>query len=263
MIDFIKKYEVWIFLILAPISNTIFVYLRILELIPGRVYMYGRFLILLFLLIVIVKITKGNVGLKNIFKPMKKWHIPFKWYFFALIFAPSVACLTLFLKANYLGDFSIFKMNVSLINNFDFMFNIILWAFVGEVVWVSYAVRELSKVMNILFASQIVGLTWGFWWAPIVWLNFGVIPDLPLWPMIINMMGAAGMCAYIYVQTKSGICVWLLQCMLNTSIVLFQVAPTTGGILTYKVFSILYFTVMLVFMYSLNRRKKIKTININ
>ena len=67
------------------------------------------------------------------------------------------------------------------------MFNIILWAFVGEVVWVSYAVRELSKVMNILFASQIVGLTWGFWWAPIVWLNFGVIPDLPLWPMIINM----------------------------------------------------------------------------
>lgn len=257
MRDFIKKYEVWVFLILAPIANGIFVYGIDANIIPGRLYLRGRFFLLLFLLVSIIWYTQGKEGIKDIFKPMLNWKIPLKWWFFAFIFASSIACITLLLKALYLNnDFTVFEISFKHVTDPLFMFYTILFAFVGEVVWVSYAVRKLSKILNLFYASQITGLVWGIWWFPIVWFNMGVIPDLPLLPLIINMMGAAGMCAFVYAKTKSGLVVWLLQLMLNTSGVLFPVTPTFGGIPTYTAFSLIYFIIMLAFMLSLKSSKQ-------
>jgi len=247
--SFIRKYEIWVFLFFAPISNAVFVYGIKLHLIPGRLYIYGRFFLLLFLLMAMVKFSRGNSGLKELFKPMFNWKIPLRWYVFALCFAPSVACLTLYLRSLYLGiDFTDFTLNFAIFCDFFFTFNLILFALVGEVVWVSFAVRQLSKIMNPFFASQIVGAVWTLWWIPIVIMNDGVIEDLPIVALMINMMGAAGMCAFIYGKTKSGICVWVLQIMLNSSCLIFPVSPRSD-VTTYWAFSIVYFLVMLVFMF--------------
>ncbi len=247
--NFIKTYEIWIFLLFAPITSAIFVYGVHLHLIPGRLYLHGRFFVLLFLLIGMVKLTRGNAGLKDLFKPMLIWKVPLQWYLFAFFFASSIACLTLYLRSLYLGvDFTDFTLNFSYFSSFYFTFNIILFALVGEVVWVSFAVRELSKIMNPFFASQIVGAVWTLWWIPIVIMNDGVIEDLPIVALMINMMGAAGMCAFIYGKTKSGICVWVLQIMLNSSCLIFPVSPRSD-VTTYWAFSIVYFLVMLVFMF--------------
>lgn len=247
--NFIKTYEIWIFLLFAPITSAIFVYGVHLHLIPGRLYLHGRFFVLLFLLIGMVKLTRGNAGLKDLFKPMLIWKVPVRWYLFAFFFASSIACLTLYLRSLYLGvDFTDFTLNFSYFSSFYFTFNIILFALVGEVVWVSFAVRELSKIMNPFFASQIVGAIWTLWWIPIVIMNDGVIEDLPIVALMINMMGAAGMCAFIYGKTKSGICVWVLQIMLNSSCLIFPVSPRSD-VTTYWAFSIFYFLVMLVFMF--------------
>ncbi|WP_178984933.1 hypothetical protein [Winogradskyella helgolandensis] len=259
MKDFIKKYEIWIFLILAPISSAVIVLASIKGLIPGPLYTHGRFYALLLLLVLIVKFTKGNAGLKTIFKPMLKWKVHPKWYLFSLSFAVLVGLLTLFLKSIYNStEFSLFDI--------DFHFQslrvsivILMWAFVGEVVWVSYSVRELSKKMTPFFASQVVGLFWTLWWAPLVILNVSVINDLPIWALLINMLGAAGMCAVVYGKTKSGICVWILQYMLNMSLLTIPVSPKLGGIPTYIGFSVLYFVIMLIFMYFMNPAKAFTT----
>jgi hypothetical protein len=251
--NFIKTYEIWVFLFFAPITSAIFVYGMHLHLIPGRLYIHGRFFLLLFLLIGLLKITRGNRGIKDLFKPMLIWKVPLRWYLFAFVFASFIACLTLFLKALYLGtDFTPINLNFSVVGSLGFTLNMILFALVGEVVWVSFAVRQLSKNMNPFFASQIVGVVWGLWWTPIVMLNAGVIENLPILALVINMMGAAGMCAIVYGQTKSGICVWILQIMLNFSILVFPVSPASG-IPNYWAFSIVYFLVMLSLMYYFNR----------
>ena len=243
--SFIKTYEIWIFLLLAPLSNAIFVYGVQLHLIPGRLYLHGRFFLLLFLLMGMVKFARGNSGLKYLFSPMFVWKVPLRWYFFSFFFAASIACLTLYLKSLYLGiNFTDFTLNYSIFGDFHFTFNLILFALVGEVVWVSFAVRQLSIILNPFFASQIVGVVWALWWIPIVIFNVGVIPDLPILALIINMMGAAGMCAIVYGQTKSGICVWILQVMLNSSCLIFAVAPSSD-VPTYWAFSIVYFLVLL------------------
>lgn len=251
---FIKTYEIWIFLLMAPISNAIFVYGIQLDLIPGRLYIHGRFFLLLFLLMAMVKLTRGQNGLKDLFRPMTIWKVPLRWYVFSFIFAPFIACLTLYLKSLYFGgNFTDFTINYSVLASFEFTFNLILFALVGEVVWVSYAVRQLSKIMNPFYASQIVGVVWALWWTPIVIFNVGVIPNLPIVALIINMMGAAGMCAIVYGQTKSGICVWILQILLNTSGLIFPISPSSD-VPTYWAFSIIYFIVMLGLMYYFNLR---------
>lgn len=130
----------------------------------------------------------------------------------------------------------------------------------GEVVWVSYAIRELSKITKPFYASQIVGFFWALWWIPSILINTGVILDLPLWPVFLNMMGAAGMCAVVYAKTKSGICVWILQWTVNMSILILPVSPKIGGIPTYLAFAIFYFLTMLGFKYFMNPIKTFNTV---
>lgn len=260
--NFIKKYEIWIFLLLAPISCAVFVYGIHLHLIPGRLYLHGRFFILLFLLMAIVKLARGNSGLKELFKPMLVWKVPLGWYFFSFFFAASIACLTLYLRSLYLGiNFTDITLNYTLFGKIDFTFNVIFYALIGEVVWVSFAVRQLSKIINPFFASQIVGVVWALWWIPIVLFDVGVIHNLPIGALMINMMGAAGMCAIVYGQTKSGICVWILQVMLNSSCIIFPVAASVNT-QTYWTFSIVYFLVMLSLTYYFNSVKKSQKVKI-
>lgn len=259
MRNFIKTYEIWIFLVLAPILNTFITYINSKEIIKGFVYTHGRFYALMFLLICIVKFTKGTSGIKELFKPMLNWKINIKWYLFSLLFSLVICCITLFLKSLY------YDSDYSSLLKFDFppLRNIIIlmtWAFMGEVVWVSYAVRELSKKLNPFYASQIIGFFWTCWWAPSILINVGVIIDLPLWSLLLNMLGAAGMCAIVYNKTKSGVCVWILQLMMNLSVLILPVSPIIGGIPTYSTYAVLYFLTMLVFMFFIYPIKKVNSL---
>ncbi|EDP70121.1 hypothetical protein FBALC1_11327 [Flavobacteriales bacterium ALC-1] len=256
MRNFVIKYEIWIFLILAPIVNTLMAYARTEGLTPGFIYTHGRFYALLLTLIFIVKYTKGNEGIKDMFKPMLNWKVNLKWYFFSLIFAASIGAIALLYRSFYDGSefSSLFKLNFAATSP-KRAFVILTWAFLGEVVWVSYCVRELSKKMNLFYASQIVGFFWTLWWIPAVYLGEGVLPNFPVLILLIGMMGTAGMCAVVYRQTKSGICVLILQFMLNMSLIILPISPKVGGIPVYTTFVIIYFVVMLGFMFFLNPKK--------
>lgn len=259
MKNFIKKYDIWIFLVLAPLFNAIMTYLNSKEIIYGFVYTHGRFYLLLGLLVVIVKIAKGTEGIKNVFKPMLKWKTNPLWYVFALFFSLTLAAFTLLLKS-YHHDTDYLPLLKFNFPGFKSSFFLLTWAFMGEVVWVSYAIRELSKITKPFFASQIVGFVWALWWVPSIVINEGVILDLPFWPTFLTMMGAAGMCAVVYAKTKSGVCVWVLQWMLNMSILILPISPSIGGINTFATFSIVYFSVMLIFMYFMNPIKSINPV---
>lgn len=253
MIAFIKKYEIWVFLILAPILNTLMTYASNEGLISYFSYTNGRFYALLFLLLFIVLITKGIKGVIDLFRPMLNWKVHPKWYLFSLLFAFAIGIITLLLNGLYHGNTDIFSFKLN-VPTFKFGLFLLTWAFLGEVVWISYAVRELSKITTPFFASQIIGIVWTIWWLPSVYINVGVIEDLPIWPLFLNMMGAAGMCAIVYGKTKSGICVLVIQYMLNMSLILLPISPGAGNS-TYTTYAVIYFLAMLVFMYFMGPKK--------
>lgn len=261
MKDFIKRNELWIFLVFGPIVNVIYVYARSIELIPKAIYNNGRFCLLLFLLICLVKYTRGNAGVKDIFKPMLNWKVNPKWYLFSLLFAFTVGAFILLLKGFYSGEeyTSFLKVNFGVFTK-RAVVALFVWAFLGEVVWVSYCIRELSKIIKPFYASQIIGLVWTLWWIPIILLGEGVLPGIPIGSLAIFMMGIAGMCTIVYGHAKSGICVLILQFALNISLNALSISPSTGGVETFTAFAIVYFLVMLGFMYFMNPLKKPKII---
>ncbi|RAJ24744.1 hypothetical protein LX77_01740 [Gelidibacter algens] len=261
MRDFIKKYELYIFLVLGPLVNVVYVYARYLDIIPKAIYNNGRFLLLLFLLICIVAYTRGIMGVKDIFKPMTNWKVNPKWYVFSLFFAFTVGLITLLLKGIYSGgDYTEFvKVNFGVFN-LRSVVALFVWAFLGEVVWVSYCIRELSKIIKPFYASQIIGLFWTLWWIPIIILGEGVLPGIPIVSLGIFMLGIAGMCTVVYRLSKSGICVLILQFTLNLSLNALSISPSTGGVTTFTAYSIVYFLTMLGFMYLLYPLKKVKLI---
>lgn len=259
MRDFIRKNEIWIFLALGPIVSALFVYARILGLFPRVVYTNGRFCVLLLFLIILVKYTRGFEGVKDIFKPMMNWKVHPKWYLFSILFAFVVGGITLILKSIYFeGNLtSYLKINFGVLT-FRGIIALFVWAFLGEVVWVSYCIRELSKIVKPFYASQIVGFVWTLWWIPVVLHGEGVLPGIPIVSLGIFMLGIAGMCTIVYGHSKSGICVLLLQFALNISLNAMSISPSTGGIPTFTAFSIVYFMTMLGFMYFMNPVKEFK-----
>ncbi len=257
MKDFIKKNELWIFLVFGPIINVVYVYARFLNIIPKSIYNNGRFCLLLFFLMCLVKFTRGNMGVKDIFRPMLNWKVHPKWYVFCLLFPFAVGSFTLLIKGFYSGeDYTAFLRINFRVLTFRGIVALFVWAFLGEVVWVSYCIRELSKLIKPFYASQLIGLVWTLWWIPIIILGEGVLPGIPVVSLAIFMLGIAGMCTVVYKYTKSGICVLILQFALNISLNVLSISPSTGGVATFTAFAIIYFITMLGFMYFINPVKK-------
>ncbi|MFT6127480.1 MAG: hypothetical protein ACJA2M_000465 [Polaribacter sp.] len=245
MKTFLQKYEIWIFLILCAVINVPFVKARTEGLISGSVYNTGRFCILLFLLICILKCTRGNKGIINLFKPMINWKTHPKWYLLSLLFPATIAVIILLLKSSYydLELDAFFNFKSTTLRGY---IALLVWAFLGEVVWVSYCIRELSKITKPFYAGQIVAVFWTLWFIPIIILGEGIFPQIPIVSAFIFIMGLAGMCSFIYNHTKSGLCVLLLQFMVNLTLLTFPITPTNGGAPTYTAYSIAYFLAMLV-----------------
>lgn len=239
--------ELFISLFLIVLANTFFVSAIHSEYLPGFLYNKGRFLLLGAVLVTVVYAFRRLEGVFGLLRPMMVWKINPFWFLLALVWPPVVCIATLLIKGwtngNPLGAITIDFQTVTQPSVF---MTVLLGAFIGEIVWVSYAIGRMQKTIGIPLGSQIVGVFWTLWWAPIVIINVGVIPDLPLDALLVNMLGVAAMCGFIYAHTKSGLAVLTLQLSLNNSVLIFPVVPESGGVPTYWLFAIVYFASVLI-----------------
>lgn len=237
----IGRHEVWIFLGLIVVVNTAFVGAIGAGLLPKGLYNYGRFLLLGLTLLAVVLAGSGPAGALDLVRPMARWRLAPGWYLLALGWAAAVAVVVLAGKGLAAGTgLAEVKANLAVVARPRVMATVLIGSFIGEIVWVSYAVRRLSARFTPFVASQIVGVFWTLWWMPMVVLNIGVIPGLPPAALLVNMLGIAAMCAFVYVHTKSGLAVLILQVMVNSIALVLPVMPTTGGVPTYWAYALAY-----------------------
>ena len=79
-----------------------------------------------------------------------------------------------------------------------------------------------------------------------VFYGYGVIPGLPVIPLLLNQVGIAAMCTFVYMHTRSGFVVLCLQLMANSSVLIFPVNPIDGGLTVYWIFAASYFVASLL-----------------
>ena len=73
MIPFLRKHEIWIFLLLLVVVNAIFVTSVVEGILPVGVYSHGRFLLLASVLFGLVFLVRRKEGLIDLLKPMIEW----------------------------------------------------------------------------------------------------------------------------------------------------------------------------------------------
>lgn len=243
----LQRFEIWIFFVAILIANTAFVMAIARGLLPFGAYNYGRFVLLGGVLVAVVFAARGMGGVARMLAPLARWRVAAGWYAFALCWA-VLLCLTFVAgQAALRGAWpESLTPGLSTVLRPSVAASIFIGALVGEIVWVSYAIGRLTPRHGVLPACLIVGTVWTGWWAPMVWLNVGVIPDLPMLALWINMLGVAAVCGFVYTHTGSGLLVLLLQLGVNTALVVFPVVPTTGGVATYWAFSVCYLAAALV-----------------
>jgi membrane protease YdiL (CAAX protease family) len=243
----VRSRELLIALSLVLVVNALFVGGIHSGAIPEKFYYYGRFLLLGATLGTVVLIGSGFSGVLDLLRPMLRWRISLWWYLLAFTWAASMCVLTLVGKIAVTGaPLSILKPDLSVILMPAVMVTIFIGSFVGEIVWVSYAIRKLSARFTPFIGSQIVGVVWTLWWMPMVLLNVGVFPDLPPVALLVSMLGIAAMCSFVYHHTKSGIAVLILQMIVNSTSVIFPVIPHTGGVGTFVAYGIIYYTAVVL-----------------
>lgn len=245
MVTFLRKHEVWVFLILLDLANAIFVTSVVKGILPESFYSMGRFCLLGAILFGLTFLLRGFSGIRDILKPMLEWKRPLWLYAFAIFWTLGVCLFVLSAKGVGTGDFLAFKdlvPGLQKLTDLGLLKTLLISSFIGEMVWISYAVRQLSKTFTHYISALIVGIFWTLWWLPMAIHNFGIIPNLPIGALLINQMGIAAMCAFVYYHTRSGVLVLVMQIVFNATILVFPVTPDQGGALTYWAFAITYFT---------------------
>lgn len=236
------------------LANALFVGAIAAGLLPTALYNYGRFLLLGAVLVSAVWAYRGGAGVWGLFRPMGVWRRGPGWYLLALIWAPALAVVTLVLSGLAGGaGFSLATLETEVIRRPGVAMTVIVGSFIGEIVWISYAVSILSRRVSPFLAGLSVGVVWTLWWLPMVWFNIGVIPDLPVPVLFLHQCAIAAMCAFVYMRTRSGLIVFLMQAGVNASFLVFPVAPTTGGAEVYTTLAAVY-AVAVLMLYGLAGR---------
>lgn len=243
------KREVWFFFLAILILNSAFVTGVGQGWIPKHYFPQGRFLLLGGTLAAVVLLSRGPGSVWGLVKPLLVWRVPPFWFLAAFLW-PILFSVAFVIGHAIFSDrpLEILGPGADLLTRQRFIINIFIAALVGEIVWVGYAIRTLSKSYSLVIAALVTGTFWGLWWLPMVIFEIGIVPDLSFLGLWMNMVGIAFFCAFFYTLTGSGLVILVMQFCFNCCVLAFPVLPNTAGAVGYQVYSALYMIVGFLFL---------------
>jgi uncharacterized protein len=114
-----------------------------------------------FAAIIVVVVTQGKTGLKDLLSRLVRWRVGARWYAIALGLPTVLALTTAGVQLLLGGSAAIQFGGLSVLN-------IVLFVFVvgEELGWRGYALPRLLATKSALVASLILGVLWGAWHLP-------------------------------------------------------------------------------------------------
>lgn len=155
--------------------------------------------------VIVSRVANGEKGVQDLDKELMQWRVGLVWYIVAVL-GPVV----LFIAAQVITKLLGFSVTIAGLQGdlspyviFGFAIN-----FFGntceEIGWRGFALPRLQKRYNALLATLIVGILWGFWHLPLVFLVGNPMSEYPfLWFIII--VADAFIYTWIYNSTKGSI----------------------------------------------------------
>jgi uncharacterized protein len=153
---------------------------------------------------IVSQVAHVKTGIRDLLKGLTRWRVGVVWYIVAVL-SPVVLLTVAQVVTKLLGlPVTIAMPQVNLSPYVIFGFGVSFFANTCEEIgWRGFALPRLQKRHNALLATLIVGILWGFWHFPLVFLA-GPMSEYPfLW--FISIVTDAFIYTWIYNSTKGSI----------------------------------------------------------
>jgi membrane protease YdiL (CAAX protease family) len=167
MSNFIKKYAIVSYYILALLLGTGITYLVVQRILPSGLILLAAASASL-AGIIITGITDGREGLKLLFGRLLIWRVGIGWWLFAVLFLGVAVLVGLYLNPLFGGETADFSTIQPLYQIVPMFIIFVITAGLGEELgWTGFLTPRLQARYSALFSSLIRGVLWGFWHIPL------------------------------------------------------------------------------------------------
>ena len=188
--------------------------------------------------IALISSIDGKRGVQDLLTRMGRWRVSIGWYAVALLTAPALILLVLFLFSTLISPVFTPKLK---------LFFIVFGIFPGvleEIGWTGFAYPKMRLKQSALGAGVLLGVLWGLWHAPVVDYLGGAAPHGAYWlPFFLSFIAIVTalrvLIAWVYTNTNSVLLAQLMHTSLTASLAVLGPASLTPGqeTLWYAVFA--------------------------
>jgi len=167
MSNFIKKYAIVSYYILALLLGTGITYLVVQRVLPSGLILLAATAASL-AGIIITGIADGREGLKLLFGRLLIWRVGIGWWLFAVLFLGVAVLVGLYLNPLFGGETADFGNMQPLYQIVPMFIIFVITAGLGEELgWTGFLTPRLQARYSALVSSLIRGVLWGFWHIPL------------------------------------------------------------------------------------------------
>ena len=188
--------------------------------------------------IALISYTDGKRGLRDLLSRIGRWRVSIYWYGIALLTAPALILIVLFLFRTLVSPIFTPKLQ---------LFFILFGIFPGvleEIGWTGFAYPRMRLKQSALGAGVLLGVLWGLWHAPVVDYLGGAAPHGAYWlPFFLSFIAIVTalrvLIVWIYTNTSSVLLAQLMHASLTASLAVLGPASLTPAqeTLWYAVFA--------------------------
>jgi membrane protease YdiL (CAAX protease family) len=181
--------------------------------------------------LIILAITQGKSGLREIGRRLLIWRVGFGWYLViflgtAVIILPAIG-IHLLLGGDGLewNDPSQWYLILP-----AFLQVLILGVLGEEIGWRGFALPRLQRPLNALWASLVLGAVWALWHLPLFWMAGDFHSEIPFGLFLLQELGLTILFTWVYNNTRGSLLLAnLFHAASNVAIGVLPVIPADAG----------------------------------
>jgi membrane protease YdiL (CAAX protease family) len=176
--------------------------------------------------LIVVGVTKGSDGVKDLVRSLFQWRVSFVWYLVVLL-GPALTMVTAVLLYNIFAGsgsaqnldnwLSILPQHLLVILSLFLFMMVGIWG--EEVGWRGFALPKLQKIYHPLVASVILGAIWAVWHLPLFFMEDSQQAQLGMTYFFLATLGYSILYSWVYNGSKESLfMIWLLHSANNATV---------------------------------------------
>jgi membrane protease YdiL (CAAX protease family) len=160
--------------------------------------------------VVILAITRGKPGLKELLRRLLRWRVPVGWWLVVLLGWAALNLLPALVYAQLKGQPLSLNLSAwSMILTLPLGSAVLLAYYANEELgWRGFALPRLQEKHTALFSSVVIGIGWGCWHLPMfLWYVKGISPSMPFYNFLIEITSVSILMTWIFNHTRGSVLV--------------------------------------------------------